>query len=38
MSIIENIQTHLDDSKYVPGSLVDLKKAFDTADHDNLIK
>ena len=38
MSIIENIQTHLDNSKYVPGLFVDLRKAFDTVDHDKLIK
>ena len=38
MSIIENNQTHLDDSKYVAGVFLDLKKAFDTADHDILIK
>ena len=38
MSIIKNIQTHLDDSKYVSGIIVDLKKAFDTVDRDILIK
>ena len=27
MSIIGNIQTHLDDSKYVAGIFVDLKKS-----------
>ena len=32
MSIIENIQTHLDDGNYFAGVFVDLKKAFDTAD------
>ena len=37
MSIIENIQTQLDDSKYVAGVFVDLKKAFDTVEHDILI-
>ena len=38
MSIIENIQTQLDDNKYVAGVFVDLKKAFDTVDHDILIE
>ena len=37
ISIIENIQTQLDDNKHVAGVFVDLKKAFDTADHDILI-
>ena len=37
MSIIENVQTHLDDSKYV-GIFVDLKRAFETVDHDILNK
>ena len=31
MTIKRNIQTNLDDSKYVPGIFVDLKKAFDTS-------
>ena len=31
MSIIRNIQTNLDDSKYVPGIFVHLKKPFDTS-------
>ena len=34
MSIIENIQTQLDDNKYVAMVFVELKKAFDTVDHD----
>ena len=38
MSIIENIQTHLDYKKYVAGVFVDLKKAFYTVNHDLLIK
>ena len=38
MSIIENIQTQLDDNKYVARVFVDLKKAFDTGDHDILIE
>ena len=37
VSIIENIQTHLDNSKYI-GVFVDLKRAFETVDHDILIK
>ena len=32
MSIIENIQTQLDDNKYIAGIFVNLKKAFDTVD------
>ena len=38
MLIIENVQTQLDDNKYVAGVFVDLKKAFDTVDHDILIE
>ena len=38
MSTIENIQTHLDYSRYVAGVFVDLKKALDTVDHDIFIK
>ena len=37
MSIIENIQSHLDNGEYVVGVFVDLKKAFDTVDHDILL-
>ena len=33
MSIAENIQTKLDDSKFSAGVFVNLKKAFDTDDH-----
>ena len=33
MPIVENIQTQLDDGKYSAGVFVDLKKAFDTVDH-----
>ena len=38
MSIAENIQTQLDDGKYSAGVSVDLKKAFDTNDHNILLK
>ena len=38
MSIAENIQTQLDDGKYSAGVFVDLKKAFDTIDHNMLLK
>ena len=38
MSIIENIQTQLDDNKYVAGVFIHLKKAFDTVHHDILVE
>ena len=38
MSIMKNIQTQLDDNKYVARVFVDLKKPFDTVDHDILIQ
>ena len=38
MLIIKSIQTQLDDSKYVAGVFDDLKKAFDTVDHDMVIE
>ena len=37
MSIIENIQTRLDDNEFTAGVSVDLKKAFDMVDHEILI-
>ena len=37
-SIAENIQTQLDDGKYSAGVFADLTKAFDTIDHDILLK
>ena len=36
MSITENIQAQLDKGKYRAGVFVDLKKAFDTVDHNIL--
>ena len=38
MSIIENIQTQLDEGKYCAGVFVDLKKASDTVDHNILLR
>ena len=38
MSILENIQTQLDDGKDSAGVFVDLKKAFDIVDHNMLLK
>ena len=38
MSIVENIQTQLDDGKYSAGVFVDLKKTFDTFDHNILLE
>ena len=38
MSIIENIQSSLDLGKYTKGVLIDLRKNFDTVDHDILLK
>ena len=34
MSIIENVQTRLHDNEFAAGVSVDLKKAFDTVDHE----
>ena len=38
MSITENIQTQLDKGKYCVGVFVDLKKAFETVDHNILLR
>ena len=38
MSIVENIKTQLDDGKYLAGVFVHLTKAFDTIDHNKLLK
>ena len=38
MSITENIQTQLDRGKYCAGVFVDLQKAFDTVDHNILLR
>ena len=38
MSIIERMQQQLDNDNYTVGVFVDLKKAFDTVDHDILIE
>ena len=36
--ITENIQTDLDNGDFAEGVFIDLKKAFDTADHEILLK
>ena len=38
LSIIENIQTNLDNGDFAADAFIDLKKAFDTVDHDILLK
>ena len=37
MSMTENIRTHLDKNELTAGVFVDLRKAFDTIDHDILL-
>ena len=37
MSITENIQTHLDKNELTVGVFIDLRKAYDTVDHDILL-
>ena len=37
MSITENIRTHLNKNKLTAGVFIDLRKAFDTVDHDNFL-
>ena len=38
LSLIENITTSLDDHKHAVGVFMDIKKAFDTIDHNILLK
>ena len=38
LSLIENITTSLDEHKHVVGVFMDIKKAFDTIDHNILQK
>ena len=38
MSIIENIQKQLDEGEYCAGVSADLKKVFDTIDHNILLR
>ena len=38
MTIVESIQKQLDAGNYTTGVFVDLKKAFDTVDHNILLK
>ena len=38
LSIIENIQTDLDNGDFAAGVFIDLKKVFNTVDHDILLK
>ena len=36
MSTVENIQAQLDNGHFITGVFIDLKKAFDTVDHNIL--
>ena len=38
LELVEEITTSLDNNKYTVGVFIDLKKAFDTVDHDILSK
>ena len=38
LDLVEEITTSLEKNKYTVGVFIDLKKAFDTADHDILCK
>ena len=38
MSIVENIQTQLDNGVFATGVFVDLRKVFDTVDHKTLLQ
>ena len=38
LELVENITSSIDECKYTVGIFIDLKKAFDTLDHDILIK
>ena len=38
MSIVENIQAQIDNGHFVAGIFIDLKKVFDTVDHNILIQ
>ena len=38
MAIVENIQKQLDAGNYTTGVFVELKKAFDTVDHNILLE
>ena len=37
MSITDNIQTHLDKNELTTGVFIELRKAFDTVDHETLL-
>ena len=38
LELVEEITTAIDDCKSTAGALIDLKKAFDTVDHNILVK